>query len=161
MIVRKQTFVYLLVAAYFTECVCMLALFIDDGHRSTAKSSATSPTRSLSSRVSASTTHQSDQRTPTHSNSNSHSFSRTRAKAKAKAKAMAIFPRSPNYERLEGGMGPIGPNSKSHWKWTWRKFAVGTAVLVILWWLYKIYPYNAVPHPGEQWGLPVKGGDYR
>lgn len=80
---------------------------------------------------------------------------------------MAILSRSPtanNYERLEGGMGVLGPNMKWKWKWswTWRKFAIGVVLLVCLVWFTgpRATTITTGYGPGEQWGLPVKGGDY-
>ncbi|ESK87621.1 nucleoside diphosphatase gda1 [Moniliophthora roreri MCA 2997] len=47
---------------------------------------------------------------------------------------MALSPRSSNYERLEGGMGPSKlPNKK---KFAWKKFAIGAAVIIGLVWLF-------------------------
>jgi guanosine-diphosphatase len=157
------------------------ALLINDRNRSTedavtnlsdsAKTTATttttsSRTRPLSSRVSSNST--------TYSKSNPHSFSQPRTKptptpkSKPKitvtSKAMAILSRSPtanNYERLEGGMmGPLGPHLKWKWTWTWRKFAIAAVVLIGLVW-FASPRARVAGHAGEQWGLPVKGGDYR
>ena len=161
----------------------MLALLINDRHRSTqdavtntstsARTSATPQTRRPLSSRSGST----QPLDSTHSNPNPRSFSRTvkakpKPKLKPKPKPMAIFPRSPNYERLEGGMmmGPssTNPHQSSKWngKWTptWRKYVIATAVLLVFVWLYKGYHHTNYTPPhnnGQQWGLPVKAGDYR
>ncbi|KAK7054490.1 Guanosine-diphosphatase [Paramarasmius palmivorus] len=45
-----------------------------------------------------------------------------------------LSPRSSNYERLEGGMGPSRlPNKK---KFAWKKFAIGAAIIIGLVWLF-------------------------
>ncbi|KAF8920862.1 nucleoside phosphatase family-domain-containing protein [Mucidula mucida] len=42
-----------------------------------------------------------------------------------------LSPRSANYERIEGGMGPSrGMPPKQRIAWTWKKFAIGAAVLI-------------------------------
>lgn len=47
---------------------------------------------------------------------------------------MAILsPRSANYERLEGGMGPTRMGGK---RFAWKKFAIGAAVLIGLVWFF-------------------------
>ncbi|KAJ3829725.1 nucleoside phosphatase family-domain-containing protein [Lentinula raphanica] len=47
---------------------------------------------------------------------------------------MAISPRSSNYERLEGGMGPSRINSKR--RFAWKKIAIAAVVLVGLVWVF-------------------------
>ncbi|KAJ3798019.1 nucleoside phosphatase family-domain-containing protein [Lentinula aff. detonsa] len=47
---------------------------------------------------------------------------------------MAISPRSSNYERLEGGMGPSRINSKK--RFSWKKIAIAAVVLVGLVWVF-------------------------
>ncbi|KAG6916178.1 hypothetical protein DXG01_008108 [Tephrocybe rancida] len=44
---------------------------------------------------------------------------------------MAVSPRSANYERLEGGMGPSRMPAR---RFAWKKFAIGAAVLIGLVW---------------------------
>lgn len=44
-----------------------------------------------------------------------------------------ISPRSSNYERLEGGMGPSRTGTK---RFAWKKFAIGAAVLIGLVWFF-------------------------
>ncbi|KAJ4475764.1 nucleoside phosphatase family-domain-containing protein, partial [Lentinula aciculospora] len=46
---------------------------------------------------------------------------------------MAISPRSSNYERLEGGMGPSRTSNK---RFAWKKFAIAAVVLVGLVWVF-------------------------
>ncbi|TEB27788.1 guanosine-diphosphatase [Coprinellus micaceus] len=59
----------------------------------------------------------------------------------AMAAMSVISPRSSNYERLEGGMGPTRmgvphqPN-KGWRRFGWKKFAVGAAVLILVVWLW-------------------------
>jgi hypothetical protein len=156
----------------------MLARFISDRHRSTttnlnssAKSTATSsPSPSLASRGSANTrvtttatTTSTTQQSISESHSHPHTLLGNPKKTSLRSKTMAVFSRSPTtntYERLEGGMGPLSSHAKWKWTWTWRKFAIGAVVLIGLVWLAG--PRATVtPHSGEQWGLPVKGGDYR
>ena len=45
-----------------------------------------------------------------------------------------ISPRSSNYDRLEGGMGPSRVGGMK--KFAWKKFAVGAALLVGVVWLF-------------------------
>lgn len=51
-----------------------------------------------------------------------------------RSRAMAILsPRSTNYERLEGGMGPSRMGSK---RFAWKKFAVAAGVLIAIVWFF-------------------------
>ena len=59
----------------------------------------------------------------------------------AMAAMSVISPRSSNYERLEGGMGPtrigVPPQPNKGWRrFGWKKFAVGAAVLIFVVWLW-------------------------
>lgn len=57
-----------------------------------------------------------------------------------------LSPRSANYERIEGGMGPSrGMPPKQRIAWTWKKFAIGAAVLIGL-----VYVFG----PREKRSLP-------
>lgn len=47
---------------------------------------------------------------------------------------MSFTPRSSNYERLEGGMGPSRTNGAR--RFGWKKFAVGAVVLIGLVWVF-------------------------
>ena len=46
---------------------------------------------------------------------------------------MAISPRSANYERLEGGLGPSRMPAK---RFAWKKFAIGAAAIIGLVWFF-------------------------
>jgi len=48
-------------------------------------------------------------------------------------KMAIISPRSSDYERLEGGMGPSRTGGK---KFAWKKFAIGAAVIIGLVWFF-------------------------
>jgi guanosine-diphosphatase len=137
----------------------LAARLIDNRHHSSedaaspsSTSSATSHTRSLSSRAS---TNQPE----------AHTHSPNRPQTKPKSKTMAILSRSPttnNYERLEGGMSPLVPHAKWKVAWTWRRFAICAATLIGLVWFVGPRANSLTGHGSkEQWGLPVKGGDYR
>lgn len=49
-----------------------------------------------------------------------------------------VSPRSGNYDRLEGGMGPsrTGAPQRGWRKFGWKKFAIGAAVLIGIVWLF-------------------------
>ncbi|RXW21355.1 hypothetical protein EST38_g4507 [Candolleomyces aberdarensis] len=73
------------------------------------------------------------------------SFSLSQPSAIPRQMAMAamsvISPRSGNYDRLEGGMGPsrmgVPPQPGKGWRrFGWKKFAVGAAVLICVVWLW-------------------------
>lgn len=54
--------------------------------------------------------------------------------SKLRNRKMVASPRSSNYERLEGGMGP---SRMSNGKWfAWKKFAIGAAVIIAIVWFF-------------------------
>ncbi|THH32440.1 hypothetical protein EUX98_g1781 [Antrodiella citrinella] len=57
-------------------------------------------------------------------------------------------PRSTNYERLEGGMGPTRNNFR---RFGWKKFAVGAAVIVGLVWVFGPRKEDIMPENYEQY----------
>ncbi|KAF9260943.1 hypothetical protein L218DRAFT_871239 [Marasmius fiardii PR-910] len=69
-----------------------------------------------------------------------------------------LSPRSSNYERLEGGMGPSNMGHRK--RFTWKKFAIGAAVIVGLVWFFgprenikkpwSTAEYNAPGEPDNQ-----------
>jgi hypothetical protein len=61
-----------------------------------------------------------------------HPASRSKGILTSRTRKMAISPRSTNYERLEGGMGPIRIKSR----FPWKRFAIGAAVIISLVWFF-------------------------
>jgi len=135
----------------------MLARLINKGHRNNTEHAVTNiPAKTTATGTASRTRSLSSRRTHTH---NTLSKTQKPKKTKTKTKTMAILSRTPttnNYERLEGGMGSPSHGHPKKWVWTWRKFAIGAGVLIGLVW----FVGPRAGH-GEQWGLPVKGGDYR
>ncbi|EAU86353.2 guanosine-diphosphatase [Coprinopsis cinerea okayama7 len=56
----------------------------------------------------------------------------------AMAAMSIVSPRSGNYDRLEGGMGPsrLGPPQRGWRRFGWKKFAIGAALLIGFVWLW-------------------------
>jgi hypothetical protein len=136
----------------------MLPRLIDDRHRST--DAASSSTSSATAKI----TNPSHSRSLSFRASSGSSHTTTEAETNTYFKpAMAIFsPTTNNYERLEGGMSPLPPHAKWRVAWTWRRFAIGAAALIGLVWFVGPRANSLTGHGSkEQWGLPVKGGDYR
>jgi len=62
----------------------------------------------------------------------------THPRQMALAAMSVISPRSGNYDRLEGGMGPsrTGPPQKGWRRFGWKKFAIGASLLIFVVWLW-------------------------
>ena len=58
-----------------------------------------------------------------------------------------LSPRTANYERIEGGMGPSRGVPKQRIAWTWKKFAIGAAVLIGL-----VYVFGPRERRDLPWG---------
>ena len=69
---------------------------------------------------------------------------------------MAVLsPRSSNYDRLEGGMGPSRVGGTK--RFAWKKFAVGAALLVAVVWLFGQRAHTFSWRGNENADLDVEG----
>ncbi|KAF5377874.1 hypothetical protein D9615_006769 [Tricholomella constricta] len=98
----------------------MLAQLISKGHDNSDKAQATEFKSS------------SPPAQPTASSSSSSSSSSSHSHSRKRSRKMAISPRSANYERLEGGMGPT--RNPAGRRFAWKKFAIAAAILLGLVW---------------------------
>lgn len=65
--------------------------------------------------------------------------------------ATMFSPRSSNYERLEGGMGPSRNNPVSIRRFGWKRFAVGAVVIVGLVWVFGPRKEDIIPEKYEKY----------
>ena len=56
---------------------------------------------------------------------------------------MLLTPRSSNYERLEGGLGPSRMSTR---RFGWKKFAIGAVVLIGLVYIVGPRKHNLIPN---------------
>lgn len=81
--------------------------------------------------------------TATHSSAvNTHTSSHT-SQSKFRTRNMILTPRSSNYERLEGGLGPTRMNGMR--RFGWKKFAVGAVVIIGLVWAFGPRKESLIP----------------
>ena len=68
-------------------------------------------------------------------------------------------PRSSNYERLEGGMGPSRNNQSRRFWIGWKRFAIGAVVIVGLVWVFGPRKEDIIPEDYEKY-IPNIPGTY-
>lgn len=77
---------------------------------------------------------------PRSSSVNTHTFSHT---SRFRPRNMLLTPRSSNYERLEGGLGPSRMSTR---RFGWKKFAIGAVVLIGLVYIVGPRKHNLIPN---------------